>query len=152
MSHRERAGGQRIAKHRRGRVVGCACLLAACLAGCEQGPTMVEGKVSLDGQPLDEALIMFVPLDAGRKKTGGSLHAGNYHVDASNGLFPGRYRVEIIDNPPMELAHRIAAGKAPEAIHRRRIPRIYSQNSPLTAEVVAGENPSFDFELKSSGP
>jgi hypothetical protein len=120
---------------------------ALAAAGCG-GPVRraVAGSVTIDGQPLDEAVIIFVPLDADGRKTGGPILAGRYAMSKDVGLLPGRYRVEIADDPPIDPAMR------PGAIQprsRRRLPIAYSTASPLAVEITAGGETEFDFNLTS---
>jgi hypothetical protein len=117
-------------------------------AGCG-GPPLhpVSGRVTLDGEPLDEAVIMFVPLEANARKTGGAVTAGRYVVPRDVGLAAGRYRVEIADDPPIDSHGR--PGTAPQPA-RRRLPVMYATDSPLVVEVVAGADTGFDFELQAS--
>lgn len=121
--------------------------LALCI-GCGPAPVAVEGDVRLDGKPLDEAAILFVPLNAERQKTGTAIQGGTYHLPAADGLLPGTYRVEIMDNPPLSGGHRI--GKSV----RRPFPYRYSNESPLQLEIGAGSSPGeairADFELTTA--
>ena len=114
-------------------------------AGCG-GPVRraVVGKVTLDGQPLDEAVIMFVPLEAGSRKTGARVVAGRYEVARVVGLSPGRYRVEFADDPPIDPSLR------PDAVRqglRRQLPVSYSIASPLAVEIRADGPGELDFTL-----
>jgi hypothetical protein len=110
-------------------------------------------RVTLDGQPLSEALIMFVPLGAGQKKMGASITQGVYDIPQATGLAHGKYRVEITDNPPLELAHR-PPGEMQAALRGRRIiPIFYGENSPLSIE-IGGDSTvdlqQLDFQLVSN--
>ena len=111
-------------------------LLAAATAGCRPAPVAIQGVITLDGEPLDQAAIQFIP-SANRKKTGCAVHQGKYELPAENGLLPGTYRVDILDLPP--LTHEPAPPR-PE-LHR------YSNDSPLKIEVQPGGTRTFDFEL-----
>jgi hypothetical protein len=135
----------------------------------------VSGQVTLDGRPLDEAVIVFIPLDGGARKTGGEVIAGRYELPARDGLRPGRYRVELVDQPTIDLpaaeaAHREHAakikagatqGSATKTNHaaaaqaharilkrRRELPARYAMDSPLSIEFVAGRT-TYDFVLVS---
>lgn len=121
--------------------------VALAAAGCG-GPARraVAGGVTIDGQPLDEAVIMFVPLDAGMSKTGAKVVAGRYEVARDVGLLPGRYRVEISDDPPIDPAMRPGPS---QPRRRRQLPIAYSIASPLAVEVAAGGETEFDFNLTS---
>lgn len=132
--------------------IGCLwlCLLLA-HSGCGPRPVAVQGGVTLGGQPLDEAVIVFVPQESGRKQTGAPIVNGSYQIAADDGLLPGAYNVRIIDDPPLSLGHdQSPAGQAALA-RRRKLPEKYGQNSPLKVEIPA-EKPAegaltFDFEL-----
>ena len=130
-------------------ILTCLLTVAAVMssAGCG-GPVRraVAGSVTLDGQPLEEALILFVPLDAGGRKTGGPIAAGRYEMGKEVGLLPGRYRVEVADDPPINPAMRPEQGK-PQP--RRKLPVVYSTSSPLTVEVTADVPADFSFNLSS---
>jgi hypothetical protein len=103
--------------------------------------------VTLEGKPLDEAVIMFIPLDISAGKTGAAVKQGRYAVPRDVGLLPGRYLVEIADDPPIDHA---AMGKAPQpSPARRSLPVHYSVASPLTIEVVPSGPTEFDFPLTS---
>ena len=109
----------------------------------------VAGGVTLDGQPLDEAVIVFVPLDAGGRKTGGPIAAGRFAMSRDVGLLPGRYRVEVTDDPPIDPAMR------PDRVKprpRRQLPVAYSVASPLTVEVTADGPAEFEFQLTMKPP
>lgn len=119
------------------------------IAGCgHRAPEAVSGRVTLDGKPLSEAVILFVPLDAGRKKTGGEIVDGNYQLESEVGLLPGRYRVEIADNPPLDSPPG-GTGDRHRAALRRRFPSRYTHDSPFTIEFAIGGATAMDFELKS---
>lgn len=130
-----------------GGVAMCLLTVAAVMSstGCG-GPVRraVAGSVTLDGRPLDEAVILFVPLDAGGRKTGGPIAGGRYEMGSDVGLLPGRYRVEIADDPPIDPAMRPGQIR-PQP--RRNLPVVYSTSSPLAIEVTAGGVATFNFDL-----
>jgi hypothetical protein len=123
-------------------------LLAVALmtsTGCS-GPVRraVAGGVTLEGQPLDEAVIVFVPLDVATGKTGAMVVAGRYEIAKDVGLPPGRYRVEITDDPPIDQSMRSDQARPR---FRRQLPIAYSVTSPLTVDVTADGPTEFDFQL-----
>jgi len=123
---------------------------ATCLCGCAPKRVAIEGNVTLDGQPLDEAVIVFVPAVEGRKKTGAKIATGKYRLAQADGLLPGEYRVEIADDPPLALAHADAAAQPSVLAARRALPRKYAHDSPLQLELTRGGPVTFDFELSSA--
>ncbi len=121
------------------------------LVGCSPSRTPVHGHVTLDGQPLDEGAILFLPLEPGRKKTGAAIVQGGYDLNAEDGLLPGAYRVEVADNPPLASGRQSAGHPNPSSTAgRRMIPTGYSRESPLRIEIdatKAGQPREFDCEL-----
>lgn len=122
-------------------------IVAACCAGCG-GPTKYAagGSVMLDGAPLSEARILFVPEAPGLKKTGGVVNGGKYRLPADVGLAPGAYQVQVVDDPP-----EIDPGNSPpDQAARRRLPEFYATATPLRLEVDEHGQGNFDFALKTS--
>src|SRR5262245_60061449 len=130
---------------RLGKCAAC-CLLSA--AGCAPAPVAVHGYVTLDAQPLNEAVILFVPVEQGHKQTGGEIISGHYRIAGEDGLTPGKYRVEVADNPP--ISHARGSRRASSASARRVLPAKYAHESPLTAEVTRNGTTEFNFDLESA--
>ena len=94
----------------------------------------------LDGQPVNEAAVMFVPLEHGRRKTGTAIVDGKYALPAQEGLLPGTYRVEIVDNPPLDSADHTSTPSLPAKLKKRRsLPATYQHKSPLRLEEPPAE-------------
>jgi len=136
-----------------------AAALLLAITVCGPSPVDVHGRVLLDGAPLDEAVISFIPqgIEGQRESMAGVEH-GRYDFAPAGGLLPGKYRVEVADAPPVDpsgmASHAAAAAESqshrmpmtPSFSERRKFPHRYSYNSPLTA-TVSPENTRFDFEL-----
>jgi hypothetical protein len=122
-----------------------AGLLLLALSGCGPTRTAATGQVTLDGAPLDEAAIHFVPLAAGSRKTGARIERGRYLLAAEDGLLPGKYRVEIMDLPPLGAGH----GDRPPA--RRPFPHRYAHDSRLEVEVPAVTDGTLMFDFALTG-
>lgn len=72
---------------------------ASCAAGCSN-LVDVRGEVTLDGQPLPDAQVMFVPA-GGRPATGKTDAQGKFRLttnSAGDGLAPGSYTVTVTAN------------------------------------------------------
>lgn len=115
-----------------------------CLAGCNkpEHPDVgrVSGVVTLDGQPLAEATIMFQPAE-GRASVATTDSAGKYsmtYLDGVPGAKLGTHTVIIRTEIPGE------DGQPP--IAKEKLPKRYHADSELTAEVQPGNN-TFDFAL-----
>jgi hypothetical protein len=127
-----------------------ALAAAAWVAGCSSGSPFgdVRGEVTLDGKPLDEGVVRFVPV-AGKTPTASALIA--------NGAFServpiGSHRVEI-SSPKLpkgiSSSKQMKRGTVDEgAALEELIPERYNARSELKAEVSAGTN-KVHFDLKS---
>ena len=116
----------------------------------------VSGTVSLDGQPLDQGTIEFVPEAGGSGiLSGGLISGGEFAIPADKGLPPGTYTVRISSGD----SNGANAGGSDVALPgdlqdvqpaAERIPARYNVQSELTAEIVAGHNNRLSFELHSN--
>ena len=142
------------------------------LAGCSRGPEFaeVEGTVTLDGKPLDNVEVVFLP-DAEKGNHGASSSAytdakGHYqlHCDKADksGVVVGLHRVCVNDitavAPPDQLAALRAAteGKSarpplPLKSQPSRVPPAYSDVSqtPLRDVEVKPGPQTMEFDVKS---
>jgi hypothetical protein len=126
-----------------------ACLLLVC-AGC--GKTrddlgLVEGHVTLDGQPLADALVQFVPQGGkGVVSTGRTDSDGNYYMMASRtakGASLGKNRVRI-------TTYEILDEGGKQVPVPERVPTKYNSQTELSATVEPGDN-TFNFDLSTAG-
>ncbi len=123
--------------------------------GCSGGDGLpresLSGTVTLDGQPLESGLIQFEPTKPDiPTMTGGEIKNGSYSVPRSEGAVPGPYRVLITSNPK-EAEIDPDEGEMPGMVPMPKaagIPSKYNAQSTLTAEVEAGGNNVFDFDLE----
>jgi hypothetical protein len=120
-------------------------------AGCADGPkrSEVAGKVTFQGQPLDEGLIEFHPLDGQGTKSGALVYKGEYKIPRSKGLSPGRYKVTIVggDGAPT-TGNAEPSERRPGFVPGRteRIPPEYNTNSNVIREVKDSAH-TFDFNI-----
>ena len=120
-----------------------AALLALLLAACGRpGLAGARGRVTLDGQPLADAYVVFCPTQQGTTSYG--------KTDAD-----GRYRMLFKDNEPGawlgETLVRISTGDlaaGDRAAAAERVPVVYNVKTTLKVEVEKKDN-VFDFDLKS---
>lgn len=121
-------------------VLATASVLSLCGCGCggdlpELGK--VKGVVTLDGQPLAEAQVEFLP-ESGRPSGAETDEDGRYrlrYTADTDGAIVGRHTVKI----------RTAIDGRDDPASERLPPRYHSP-SELTADVEAGSN-EIDFEL-----
>jgi hypothetical protein len=112
----------------------------------------VAGTVTMDGQPLPEAVIQFYP--TGDAKTTGAnaqIKDGQFSIPREDGLVPGTYKVSISH---AELQAALFKGKKSDSPRSKRlgpelIPARYNSKSELTAEIKPGGTEDLKFELTS---
>lgn len=141
-----------------------AFLVALFLTSCSQsqsGPPLVpaEGMVTLDGKPLADANIMFIPSGdtMGQAGLGKSDASGRFAIarmdDRRPGAAVGSYRVLISKkvNPDGTVFQPRPDQDPMTANYKEALPTLYRDEtqSPLTAEVPANGTKSLEFKLNS---
>jgi hypothetical protein len=131
-----------------GAVFVCTGLLTGC-GSKVKGPqrVSVRGQVTLDGKPLSNAIIAFVPQGTMKgPRSAGAIKAGKFELDAKDGPVIGHHRVEITsaveEDEPVN-------GQPLKPFVVERIPRFYNSNSTLVRETKADGTNEFRFELSS---
>src|SRR5262245_26805362 len=140
--------------------LGLAALV--CLPACSGGPlTKVTGVVMLDGKPLHDAVVVFVPADPKLRTTDSARTdpEGKFVIESNPrraGLKPGNYKVYItkwVDKktgkapPEQDMDQLRLGGKLKNALPDRYSKR--TGTAVLTAEVNAGDTELPPFELTS---
>jgi hypothetical protein len=122
-------------------------LLAGCSSNSDHTETyQISGTVTLDGKPLPDATIVFLP-DNGRSSAGKTSASGEYTLFYSEGVkgaIPGRHRVQI-------SASEVVPGKLNSEggeIRKEILPAEYHSKSTLVYEVNANRD-DVNFDLKS---
>jgi len=144
---------ENVKKRRPQRVaIGCiACLLAIAISGCGSGNLgTVSGTVTLDGQPLEGAELLFMPTGGGGASVGTTDGSGKYtlqHVSRKAGAFIAQHKVSITTAKEIETAEGSDEDGEME-MTPEKLPPKYNSKTNLTADVKAGSNP-IDFELTS---
>jgi hypothetical protein len=130
------------------------------LVGCgKAGPVMIPtvGVVTLDGEPMEGAAVMFMPVAGGRPASGVTDGAGRYQLrtrEANDGAVTGEYNVSIMlvkTTGIQATADGLPGGSAPGGIKQEWIiPKRYSKpdTSGLKATVAVGQR-EHNFPLVS---
>jgi hypothetical protein len=129
-------------------------LLVAALhtaAGCSGGPGYgdVAGEVTLDGAPLREGVVRFVPVDGNTPTASALIENGEFRTPVP----AGKHRVEIsapklpkgIQSSKEMKRGTVDEGTALEEL----IPPRYNMQSELTTDVKKGAN-QVRYQLKSN--
>lgn len=131
------------------------CLVVVVAVGCSKSNPKKEvvGTVRLGGQPLDQGVIEFHPLSPGTPELpatmeGAVITAGEYRIEAEQGLVPGKYRVLITSgdgiNPNNPDGLPEPSGNF---VSKDRIPAAYNSESKVEVEVKADGPNRFDFDI-----
>lgn len=128
------------------RVYALGCIILCACVGCGGNENLgrVAGTVTLDGEALPNAFIIFAPTSGGTTSYGRTDAEGKYEMmfsDNEKGAWLGENRVQINTgdvDPTMS-----GAGS------KEKVPAVYNQKSTLLVQVDSGSN-THDFELDSS--
>jgi hypothetical protein len=124
----------------------CAGLvLALAAAGCSGGgPATVSGTVKVDGRPLKQGLIRFVPADGKTPTADATITDGQYTATVP----PGDKRVEI-SSP--KVVGRMKMYDTPDSPTVDRVeellPKLYNTAGGLKCTVTGGSQTK-DFDLR----
>lgn len=102
----------------------------------------------LDGEPVEQGMILFSPLGEG-PSAGGDIEQGQYRIEADRGPSPGSYRVEIRAYRGTGRTVHDAASGTTEETKVSIIPPRYNNNSQLQVEITPEATNQHDFELES---
>jgi len=126
-------------------------LTALALAGCGSGLVPVEGTVLLDGQPLADAQVLFLPKSGGRPAAGKTDAQGKFKLMTDrpdDGAQPGEYEVGVL---ALKISYVPSADGGQQAEQEQWLaPQRYSKpgESGLTARISTAERTP-KLELKS---
>jgi len=128
-----------------GRVL-CSTVVICAVVGC--GPSnigTVSGTVTLDGQPLPDALVTFTPIEDGSPSSG--------RTDA-NGSYTLRYTRSIVGAEPGEHVVSVSTytegdpdAEPPIPEVAEKVPAKYNEKSELKQTVTKGSN-TIDLALE----
>lgn len=130
-------------------------LFSACLfSGCNfKNMISVNGNLTLDGDPIENGMISFMPLQDTGNSVAGQIVDGAYKLK----LFPGEYVVKVfVERPltPEELEKWLkdpmnrGSLTPPERVKKQILPDRYNNRSILRASVSTSSK-TIDFELDS---
>jgi hypothetical protein len=130
------------------------CLVIATCLGCgKNGPhrAAVSGHVTLDGQPIDEGVIQFLPVEGTiGPETGGVITNGQYEIPRNRGPVVGKSRVELRASKKTGRKIQDPTGR-PGVLtdeYKEMFPPTSNANSSLLREINDAPN-TFDFDIRT---
>jgi len=133
------------------RAIGVMVLVAGC--GSDEGPerAAVSGTVTVDGEPLAEGAISFLPAEGTEGPTaGGTIEAGKYDIPKANGVVVGKNRVQITGN--RKTGRKVPDAGKPGSMREEVVSAIspeFNTKSKLVETVKSGDN-TLNFDVKGS--
>jgi hypothetical protein len=97
-------------------LLGCILVAATAMSGCGKGRTVkVSGIVKLDGQPVEGAMVQFIPVDPekGRVASGRTGSDGKFRLTTTNpndGAIPGEYKVLVTFEEQKDAPEGVGGG------------------------------------------
>ena len=130
---------------------GLGLLLLTMAVGCGGGATgpelfPVEGTVTMDGQPLANAWVVFYPESKDRPSKGTTDANGHYTLQWASsgaGAVAGKHKVFIGTKQDVDAE----GNEVPDA--KETVPAKYNDETELSAQVDGSES-TFNFDLTSS--
>jgi hypothetical protein len=113
----------------------------------------VTGEVKLQGEPIKDGSILFIPLDSKETQSGAQIVDGVYEMRRQNGLKPGRYLVRLTagDGKTMAAGEQVAApGGSTNIVSMDRIPEEWNVKSKHEIEIKASGVNRFDFNIPTA--
>jgi hypothetical protein len=142
-------------------------MLLISLPGCGSsgknkiGRVSVSGDVTVEGTPLKEGTIRFVPTEeTSGPSAAASIKEGHYSIPVRTGPVSGKYVVQITAAPDREIAALMEDPVAMAAYLKKNrgrpkataLPEKYNRKSMLIVDVQPGEANDFDFHLDRKMP
>jgi hypothetical protein len=132
-------------------MAACGWIVALAAVGCGQSETVeVTGTVTLNGQPAEQAEVMFNPKAAGRFAIGVTDASGKFTLSTAkpnDGALPGEYVVTLAEYYPPDKPPALPRGGG---LLPSRFPPQFGDpaKSPLTANIERGGKNDFQFDVK----
>ncbi|MBN2291813.1 MAG: hypothetical protein JXM70_05275 [Pirellulales bacterium] len=133
--------------------LGILLVIVVMLTGCGRNPLgrlAISGKVTLNGQPLEQGNIAFEPTNRQNGVASGTnIAAGSYSIPTEKGLPPGKYIVKIYSaiRPKTGSKNDEPGGTGNLGPAIQLIPPEYNSRSEHTVEVTSEGPNEFTFDV-----
>jgi len=131
--------------------VSIGVLLSLVGCGDSSGQQLLEGTVTLDGVPLVNGHITFLPQRGTKGSTAGSkITEGDFSIPSKKSVFAGTFRVEItaLGKTGKKVMDPMLGREVAQV--KQLIPARYNHNSELTVEVTESGPNRFEFNLSNT--
>lgn len=136
----------------RTQLAGLLLIVIASGCGGADGPEIasVRGTIKMDGEPLPNATVLFIPQAGGRPAGARTDENGEYELNFGSGrqgAIPGENKVRIstLSDPMPDEEGNMVPG-SPE-----KVPRQFNTATTLTFTVEDGKENIADFDISSEG-
>jgi hypothetical protein len=122
-----------------------AALVLACGPGCGERRPQVEGLITLDGVPIEQGAVQFIPANGLGQTAGTGIVAGRYQMPASTGT------MRVVINWPQVSGKMLDPTGSGKMVDRyvESVPERYNEKTELEFTVKPGRNVA-DFPLEGS--
>ncbi len=130
-------------------IMALSSLLTLQGCGFDKSGCAPHGAITLDGNPLVDGSILFLPQGNTKSpSSGAAIVDGKYAVAANKGLLAGSFRVEItsIRKTGKQI---VVHGTEKVDEFENIIPARYNTKSELSANIAADKPAIYDFALSS---
>jgi len=127
--------------------------IAHCVGCGKKGPrrAAVSGRVSIDGQAINEGVIQFLPIEGTiGPEAGGVISNGKYDIPRERGPVVGKNRVELRASAKTGRKIQDPTGRPGVQTdeYKELFPPTANANSSLTREITAEPN-KLDFDIST---
>lgn len=127
-------------------------LLTLLLVGCNSGPPLgeVTGKVTIDGEPVANAMVTFQPIGIGRPSSGETNEKGEYTLNYTadlTGALVGKHKVSI----STEKVYEAILDESERKTIPEKFPPSFNTDTELEVEVKPGSQ-VFNFDPEKDPP
>jgi len=127
--------------------------IAAALVGCGGGDSVdtgeVTGKVTMDGKPLEGAILTFIP-ESGRPSYAETDAEGMYELQYTRGQTGALIGTHTVQISTEKQGDPDSDDPEDQKSRKEEVPAKYNVDSELTVKVDPGSN-EHNFELESEG-
>ena len=126
--------------------IGCLGIL---FLGCVKKDARFEihGRVTYESDSIAEGKILFLPVDESRPQAIAQIVDGEYKTDASGGVFPGEYKVQVFGYRGTGKVQDLGPLHGEQEQQVQYVPAKYNDLTELTAQ-MSSDKSEYNFDLQ----